>query len=77
MLKLGRAQAAAILAIKNSGLEVAEGIFPKVVKEIYYWKMEMQSKEQVAFMLKKMVTLPDEETLMMRQIGSAVAWFVI
>ncbi len=72
MLKLGRAQAAAILAIKNSGLEVAE-YFPKVVKKSITGNGNA-SKEQVAYMLEKMVTLPDEKLSNDATDALAVAW---
>lgn len=72
MLKLGRAQAAAILAIKQGGLEVAE-YFPKVVKKSITGNGNA-SKEQVAFMLKKMVRLPDEKLLNDATDALAVAW---
>ena len=72
MLKLGRAQAAAILAIKNCGLEVTE-YFPKVVKKSITGNGNA-SKEQVAFMLKKMVSLPDEKLSNDATDALAVAW---
>ncbi len=72
MLKLGRAQAAAILAIKNAGLDVAE-YFPKVVKKSITGNGNA-SKDQVAFMLKKMVTLPDEKLSNDATDALAVAW---
>jgi crossover junction endodeoxyribonuclease RuvC len=72
MLKLGRAQAAAILAIKNSGLEVSE-YFPKVVKKSITGNGNA-SKEQVAFMLKKMIQLPDEKLSNDATDALAVAW---
>lgn len=53
MLKLGRAQAAAILAITNQGLEVAE-YYPKAVKKAVSGNGNA-SKQQVAFMLQKIV----------------------
>jgi len=59
MLKLGRAQAAAMLAITNNGLPAVE-YFPKVVKKSITGNGNA-SKEQVAFMLNKMVKLPDEK----------------
>ena len=63
MLKLGRAQAAAILAIKQCGLEAVE-YFPKVVKNLLL-VMAMHHKEQVAFMLKKMVQFQTKSYQMM------------
>jgi len=72
MLKLGRAQAAAILAIKQCGLEAVE-YFPKVVKKSITGNGNA-SKEQVAFMLKKMVRLPDEKLSNDATDALAVAW---
>ena len=72
MLKLGRAQAAAILAIKQNGREAYE-YFPKVVKKSITGNGNA-SKEQVAFMLKKMVTLPDEKLALDATDALAVAW---
>tara|TARA_R110000868_G_scaffold306734_1_gene568024 strand:+ start:54509 stop:55081 length:573 start_codon:yes stop_codon:yes gene_type:complete len=72
MLKLGRAQAAAILAIKNCGLDASE-YFPKVVKKSITGNGNA-SKGQVAFMLKKMVTLPDEKLSNDATDALAVAW---
>lgn len=72
MLKLGRAQAAAILAIKQCGLEAAE-YFPKVVKKSITGNGNA-NKEQVAFMLKKMVKLPDEKLSNDATDALAVAW---
>jgi crossover junction endodeoxyribonuclease RuvC len=72
MLKLGRAQAAAILAIKQCGLDAVE-YFPKVVKKSITGNGNA-SKEQVAFMLKKMVKLPDEKLSNDATDALAVAW---
>ncbi|HBX64914.1 MAG TPA: crossover junction endodeoxyribonuclease RuvC, partial [Balneolaceae bacterium] len=72
MLKLGRAQAAAMLAIKNSGRDVTE-YFPKVVKKSITGNGNA-SKEQVAFMLNKMVKLPDEKLSNDATDALAVAW---
>jgi len=72
MLKLGRAQAAAILAIKNKGLQVTEH-YPKEVKKSITGNGNA-SKEQVAFMLRKMVTLPDEKLSKDATDALAVAW---
>lgn len=72
MLKLGRAQAAAILAIKNAGLEVTE-YFPKVVKKSITGNGNA-SKEQVAYMLEKTVSLPDEKLSNDATDALAVAW---
>ena len=72
MLKLGRAQAAAILAIKHCGLEAVE-YFPKVVKKSITGNGNA-NKEQVAFMLKKMVRLPEEKLPNDATDALAVAW---
>ncbi|MFN1835559.1 crossover junction endodeoxyribonuclease RuvC [Balneola sp. MJW-20] len=72
MLKLGRAQAAAMLAIKEEGLPVVE-YYPKVVKKSITGNGNA-SKEQVAFMLNKMVSLPDERLSNDATDALAVAW---
>ncbi|MDZ7716516.1 MAG: crossover junction endodeoxyribonuclease RuvC [Balneolaceae bacterium] len=72
MLKLGRAQAAAMLAITNAGIPVAE-YYPKQVKKSITGNGNA-SKEQVAFMLRKMVTLPDEKLSKDATDALAVAW---
>ncbi|MDR9416515.1 MAG: crossover junction endodeoxyribonuclease RuvC [Gracilimonas sp.] len=72
MLKLGRAQAAAMLAITNNGLQAVE-YFPKVVKKSITGNGNA-SKEQVAFMLNKMVKLPDEKLSNDATDALAVAW---
>lgn len=72
MLKLGRAQAAAILAITNHNIPVAE-YYPKEVKKSITGNGNA-SKEQVAFMLRKMVRLPDEELSKDATDALAVAW---
>lgn len=72
MLKLGRAQAAAMLAITTCGLPVRE-YFPKVVKKSITGNGNA-SKEQVAFMLQKMVVLPDEKLPNDATDALAVAW---
>lgn len=72
MLKLGRAQAAAILAITNQGIPVTE-YFPKVVKKSITGNGNAD-KEQVAFMLRKMVTLPDDKLTKDATDALAVAW---
>lgn len=72
MLKLGRAQAAAMLAITNSGLAVTE-YFPKVVKKSITGNGNA-SKKQVEFMLRKMVSLPDEKISNDATDALAVAW---
>lgn len=72
MLKLGRAQAAAMLAITNSNIAVTE-YYPKQVKKSITGNGNA-SKEQVAFMLKKMVRLPDEKLSNDATDALAVAW---
>lgn len=58
MLKLGRAQAAAMLAMTDADLPVFE-YYPKAVKKSVTGNGNA-SKKQVAFMLQKTVTLPEE-----------------
>ena len=72
MLKLGRAQAAAILAVKDCGLPVAE-YFPKAVKKAITGNGNA-SKDQVAFMLNKMIQLPEEKLKNDATDALAVAW---
>lgn len=72
MLKLGRAQAAAILAITNQKISVRE-YYPKEVKKSITGNGNA-SKEQVAFMLRKMVTLPEESLSKDATDALAVAW---
>ena len=72
MLKLGRAQAAAMLAITNNGLQAVE-YFPKVVKKSITGNGNA-NKKQVAFMLDKMVKLPDEKLSNDATDALAVAW---
>lgn len=72
MLKLGRAQAAAILAISNEGLNVAE-YYPKAVKKAITGNGNA-SKQQVAFMLKKMMKLPEKPLSEDATDALAVAW---
>lgn len=73
MLKLGRAQAAAMLAITNNDIAVSE-YYPKEVKKSITGNGNA-SKEQVAFMLKKMVKLPENEKLSKDATDAlAVAW---
>lgn len=72
MLKLGRAQAAAILAITNNNIPVAE-YYPKEVKKSITGNGNA-SKKQVAFMLGKMVKLPDEKLSTDATDALAVAW---
>lgn len=72
MLKLGRAQAAAMLAVTDRDIPVAE-YYPKQVKKSITGNGNA-SKEQVAFMLKKMVKLPDEKLSRDATDALAVAW---
>lgn len=72
MLKLGRAQAAAMLAITNHNISVAE-YYPKQVKKSITGNGNA-SKEQVAFMLRKMVKLSDEKLSKDATDALAVAW---
>ncbi|HLR25046.1 MAG TPA: crossover junction endodeoxyribonuclease RuvC [Fodinibius sp.] len=72
MLKLGRAQAAAMLAITNHGSSVTE-YYPKQVKKSITGNGNA-SKEQVAFMLDKTVKLPDEKLSKDATDALAVAW---
>lgn len=72
MLKLGRAQAACMLAVINAGLPVTE-YYPKAVKKAITGRGNA-SKEQVAYMLHKLIhvvqeSLPDDAT-----DALAVAW---
>jgi crossover junction endodeoxyribonuclease RuvC len=72
MLKLGRAQAAAMLAITNKGVSVTE-YYPKEVKKSITGNGNA-AKKQVAFMLRKMVSLPDEDLSKDATDALAVAW---
>jgi len=72
MLKLGRAQAAAILAITNQSLSVEE-YYPKAVKKAITGNGNA-SKKQVAFMLTRMMDLPDETIGNDATDALAVAW---
>lgn len=72
MLKLGRAQAAAILAITNSGIPVAE-YYPKAVKKAITGNGNA-SKKQVAFMLDKLIKLPEGKLSADATDALAVAW---
>jgi len=72
MLKLGRAQAAAMLAITNHDIEVSE-YYPKQVKKSITGNGNA-SKEQVAFMLRKTVSLPDENLSNDATDALAIAW---
>lgn len=72
MLKLGRAQAAAMLAITNHNISVTE-YYPKQVKKSITGNGNA-SKEQVAFMLRKMIDLPEEKLSKDATDALAVAW---
>ena len=72
MLKLGRAQAAAILAITNQGLHVSE-YYPKMVKKAITGNGNA-SKQQVAFMLDKLLRMPDEKLSQDATDALSVAW---
>lgn len=72
MLKLGRAQAAAILAITNENLTVAE-YYPKAVKKAIAGNGNA-SKQQVAFMLKKVLRVDTEGLTGDATDALAVAW---
>jgi crossover junction endodeoxyribonuclease RuvC len=72
MLKLGRAQAAAILAITNLQVPVAE-YYPKAVKKAITGNGNA-SKKQVAFMLDKIVKLPGQKMSADATDALAVAW---
>lgn len=72
MLKLGRAQAAIMLAGANQDIPITE-YYPKEVKKSITGNGNA-SKEQVAFMLRKMVTLPEEKLSKDATDALAVAW---
>lgn len=72
MLKLGRAQAAAILAVSNEGHAIAE-YYPKAVKKAITGNGNA-SKQQVAFMLHKMIRLPEHKLSQDATDALAVAW---
>jgi crossover junction endodeoxyribonuclease RuvC len=72
MLKLGRAQAAAILAITNQKLPVTE-YYPKAVKKAITGNGNA-SKHQVAFMLERVINLPDKKLKADATDALAVAW---
>jgi crossover junction endodeoxyribonuclease RuvC len=72
MLKLGRAQAAAMLAITSNQFSVTE-YYPKKIKKSITGNGNA-SKKQVAFMLRKMVELPDEPLKEDATDALAVAW---
>ena len=72
MLKLGRAQAACLLAISNQNFPVEE-YYPKEVKKSITGNGNA-SKEQVAFMLRKMVRIEEEKVPKDATDALAVAW---
>ncbi|HKJ31687.1 MAG TPA: crossover junction endodeoxyribonuclease RuvC [Balneolales bacterium] len=72
MLKLGRAQAACILAATTNDIPVIE-YYPKAVKKSITGNGNA-SKKQVAFMLRKMVTLEEEKLPNDATDALAVAW---
>lgn len=72
MLKLGRAQAAALLAISNEGVPVSE-YYPKAVKKAITGNGNA-SKKQVAFMLDKLMKLPEKKMKSDATDALAVAW---
>ncbi len=72
MLKLGRAQAAAMLAITGNDLPVSE-YYPKEVKKSITGNGNA-SKKQVAYMLRQTVQLPDEDLSEDATDALAVAW---
>ncbi len=72
MLKLGRAQAAAILAITNLKIPVVE-YYPKAVKKAITGNGNA-SKKQVAFMLDKIMDLKDKNLKDDATDALAVAW---
>ena len=72
MLKLGRAQAACILAIVNTGREVTE-YYPKAVKKSITGNGNA-AKEQVAYMLAKLVHVEVDDISNDATDALAVAW---
>lgn len=72
MLKLGRAQAAAMLAITGQDLPVTE-YYPKEVKKSITGNGNA-GKDQVAYMLRQTVRLPDENLSNDATDALAVAW---
>jgi crossover junction endodeoxyribonuclease RuvC len=72
MLKLGRAQAAALLAISNQEIKVAE-YYPKAIKKAVTGNGNA-SKKQVAYMLEKLISIPDQITSADASDALAVAW---
>ncbi|MDZ7691875.1 MAG: crossover junction endodeoxyribonuclease RuvC [Balneolaceae bacterium] len=72
MLKLGRAQAAIILAGANHNIPITE-YYPKEVKKSITGNGNA-SKQQVAFMLQKTVSMPKEKLSNDATDALAVAW---
>lgn len=72
MLKLGRAQAAAILAISGEGVPVSE-YYPKAIKKAVTGNGNA-SKKQVAYMLEKLILLPPGKVTADATDALAVAW---
>lgn len=72
LLKLGRAQAAAMLAAMNNNLAIDE-YYPKMVKKSITGNGNA-SKEQVAFMLDKVLNLNGEKFASDSTDALAVAW---
>ena len=75
MLKLGRAQAACMLAMVRQSLPVAE-YYPKAVKKSITGNGSA-SKEQVAYMLQRLLGLPAEEVAKFSNDATdalAIAW---
>jgi crossover junction endodeoxyribonuclease RuvC len=72
MLKLGRAQAACMLAVINAGLPVTE-YYPKAVKKAITGRGNA-GKEQVAWMLHKLIDVRQESLPNDATDALAVAW---
>ncbi len=71
MLKLGRAQAAAMLAAINGGVPVSQ-YTPKTVKKSVTGNGNA-SKEQVRFMVKSLLVFPDPESVLRHDASDALA----
>lgn len=72
MLKLGRAQAALIMAVLHKNISVHE-YYPKAVKKAITGTGNAR-KDQVAYMLKKMIVLPEQKLSEDATDALAVAW---
>ena len=72
MLKLGRAQAACMLAVINTGLPITE-YYPKAVKKAITGRGNA-SKDQVAYMLHKLIDVQQESLPNDATDALAVAW---